>query len=201
VSESQPSASQPSAPAVRGPRLRIGAIIAVVIAVGFIAWAVIGGRSGGNNSPVTSSPPAAAVGRGPVELSYSGLRTLAGVLAEPIYWVGKKKGILYELRQTTDGKVYVRYVPPTVKAGDKRAFLTVATYPMKKAYSVTKAAAGGDGSTALNVGKDAVAFVGKGSTTNAYVAFPGADYQIEVYSPTPGEAQGLVEQHAVARVP
>ncbi|MDP9243514.1 MAG: hypothetical protein M3O77_00345, partial [Chloroflexota bacterium] len=81
-----------------------------------------------------------------------------------------------------------------------RPFLTVGTYPMQNAFSVTRAAARGDGSTELRPGNGAVAFYGRGSRTNAYVAFPGTSYQIEVYSPKPGLAQRLTEQGAVAKV-
>jgi hypothetical protein len=189
----------PSGHSFKRPQVRIGALIAVAVAVGFIAWAVVGGGSD-DNSTSTTAPPTAGPGRGPVQVSRNGLQTLAAAIAQPMYWIGPKHGVLYELRQTTDGKVYIRYVPPSVKAGDPRAFLTVGTYPLKNAYSVTQAAARGDGSTELNVGKGAAAFYGKGATTNAYIAFSGSDYQIEVYAPEQGLARKLVEQGAVVRV-
>jgi hypothetical protein len=176
-------------------RVRLGAVLAVAIAAGFIAWAAIGGSGGGGSS----SPPKRA-GTGPVALSYGGLRTLAGVLGQPIYWVGRKPGAFYELRQTSEGKAYVRYLPAGVKAGDPRPLLTIGTYPMTNAFSVTRAAARGPGSTQLQTGNGAVAFQGRASKTNAYVAFPGSRYQIEVYSPVPGQARSLVTSGAVRPV-
>jgi hypothetical protein len=173
-------------------------VVAVAVAVGIVAWVVIG-RDSGINTPSTPTTPTGS-GTPPVEVSQNGLKTLAAAAAEPMYWVGPKQSVLYELRQTNDGKVYIRYLPPGAKAGDPGAFLTVGTYPLKNAFSVTQAASRTAGATALNVGKGAVAFYGKGSTSNAYVAFSGSDFQIEVYSPEADLARNLVEQGAVVRV-
>jgi hypothetical protein len=189
-------------PGLLGPRLketrvRLGALIAVAVAVGFIIWAAVGGSGG--SSP--SVPPAQTTkGTGPIALSYGGLRTLARAVGQPIYWIGTKPGVLYELRRTADRKVYIRYLPAGVRGGDHRAFLTVGTYPLKDAFSVTQKLAQGSGPTQLHPPRGAVGFYGKGSTTNAYIAFPGSDYQIEVYSPTPGEARGLVDGGAVTKI-
>lgn len=178
-------------------RVRLGAVIAVAVAAGFIAWATIGGSGSGSSTP----PGQTAQGTNPVVLSYSGLTTLASALQQPIYWIGTKSGTMYELRQTRDAKVYVRYLPPGVKAGDPKALLTVGTYPLKNAFSVTQQAAEGTGAVQLQIGEGAVAFNGKNDQQRAYVAFVDSDYQVEVYSPTPGVATRLVQQGAVKAVP
>jgi hypothetical protein len=191
----------------RKARVRFGAVLALLVAAGFIAWAALGGAGSSNSTattgttPASSSTPQQSVGTDPVPLSYRGLRTLVRALKQPVFWVGKKPHRTYEFRQTTDGKIYVRYLPPGVHAGDPRTFLTVATYPLLNAFSVTQAAARGGGSTELHAGKSAAAFYGKDSETNAYVAFAGMNYQIEVYSPKSGLARRLVERGAVKSVP
>lgn len=206
VDVAEPQASTSQAPTggprrFRQVRVRVGAVIAVAVAAGFIAWAAVGGGGGGGGDGSSPSAPTGSVkGTGPVVLSFSGLSTLAGAVGEPIYWVGTQPGTRYELRQTTDRKVYLRYLPAGVQAGDPRPFLTVGTYPVKDAFSVTQAASRGAGSTPLQAGNGTVAFYGRGSRTNGYVAFSGTDYQIEVYSPTPGLARRLIEQGAVTRV-
>lgn len=186
----------PAAPASR-PRVRLGALIAIAIAGGFVLWAAIGGCGDGGSS-VT---PTESHGTEPIALSASGLSTLAAAIPDPVYWVGMQAERMYELSQTADGKSYVRYLPPGVKAGDSRTVLTVGTYPLEDAYAATESASKQEGSVAIPVPGDAVAFHGEGSDTNAYVAFPGSDFQIEVYDPIPGQARRLVEQGAVEPVP
>lgn len=183
-------------PAGRQGRVRVGAVAAVAIAVGFIIWAAVGTGGGGGGSSV---PPTRNVkGTNPVALSLSGLETLSGAFKQPIYWVGKKPGAKYELRQTNDAKVYVRYLPPGVPAGDPRPLLTVGTYSMQNAFSATQAIA--KTGVQVSAGHGAVAVQPKGDSARVYVAFSGNDYQIEVYSPTPGQARRLVERGAVKAV-
>jgi hypothetical protein len=176
--------------------VRIGAAIAIAIAVGFVLWAAIVWWGDGDSSVAPQGQ-----GTEPVALSASGLSTLTAAMRDPVYWVGAEAGRTYELTQTADGQSYVRYLPPGVQAGDPRALLTVATYPMESAYASTESTAKRAGSVAIPVPGDAVAFHAEGSEGNAYVAFPGSDVQIEVYDPTPGRARRLVEQGAVVPVP
>lgn len=188
----------PAATSKRGS-IRIGAIVALAVAIGFIVWAVVGGSGNGDSEASPTEP--AAVGTGPVALSLGGLKVLATANGEPIYWVGPRSGRLYELRQTTDASVYLRYLPSGVKAGDPAPQLTISTYPLADAYAVTKTHVEGENTVSIPVGDGAVAFAGQDNRTSAYVAFEGSDFQIEVYDPTPGVARALVERGAVTAVP
>lgn len=176
----------------RSSRVRVGAVVAVALAAGLVAWALM---ERGNDDTMASDAT------GPVAVSYVGLTKLAGATRQPMYWVGPRLGSRYELQQLADGKVYIRYLPSSVEAGDPRTHLTVGTYPMKDAFSATKALAGSHGSSKIALGSGAVAFSAKDNHSSVYVSFPGSDRQIEVYDPTPGEARRLVEQGAVTRVP
>ena len=50
------------------------------------------------------------------------------------------------MTRTTDGRVYVRYLPSGTEVGDSGAnYLIVVTYPFAKAYKAVKAVAGGNG--------------------------------------------------------
>jgi hypothetical protein len=186
-----------SAASASRPRMRLGAVIAIAIAGGFVLWAAIGGCGDGGSSAV----PTERQGTEPVAVSASGLSTLTAALPDPVYWVGVRAEHTYELSQTADGNSYVRYLPPGAKAGDARTVLTVGTYPMENAYAATESASKQGDSVAIPAPGDAVAFHAEGSEGNAYVAFPGSDFQIEVYDPTPGHARRLVEQGAVEPVP
>lgn len=185
-------------------RLPVGALAAISATFGLIVWALVANPGGGPRGPVYYSqagarPPANTNATGPIALSLDGLRAAARTLKNPMYWVGARPDVTYELRETSDGKVYVRYLPSGIPAGDSRAVLTVAMYPLQNAFSVTQGIA--QGGVALDVGQKAVAFQPQNDSVRAYVAFQDADYQIEVYSPTAGEAESLVEEHLVTKVP
>jgi hypothetical protein len=178
---------------LHSPRVRLGAVIALAVAAGLIAWLVI--DSGGSSSkpkpaaskPTTKAKPSATFTHiGPVNLSADGLKTLSGNFDETVYWAGPKPGYQYELTRTTDGKVYVRYLPRGVKAGDKRSnFLIVATYPFANALGALKGVAKGKGTTLPGGG---YALPDASYAKSVHLAFPGAAYQIEVYDPSPRRA-------------
>lgn len=182
-----------------GARLRAGAVVAVLVAVGVVVWAIVAGVGGGDGG--SASPTPTGSGTSPVALSASGLGTLTAVLPDAVYWVGPRRTSKYEFSRTVDGKTYVRYLPEGVKAGDAQPLLTVGTYPMVDAFSSMQSMSRQGGSVAIEVPGGAVAFSPGGSETNAYVAFPDTDFQVEVYDPTPGRARRLVEQGAVEPVP
>lgn len=176
--------------------MRIGAVIALAAAVGLIIWAIVGGSGGGGKST-----PQAPSGNAPVALSFGGLKTFAGALHQPIYWVGTKRGTTYELTQAGGGKVFVRYLPTGVKAGDSKTYLTVGTYPLANAFSVTREISRKGSNVAISLGNGVVGYYSPSNQTNAYVAYSGSDYQIEVYDPVPGVARQLVAQSNVKSVP
>jgi hypothetical protein len=151
---------------------------------------VIAGSKGKN-------APAAQVGA--VAASPESLKKLANSLGHPIYWAGERNGETYELTQTPDGRVYVRYLPSGVKPGVDRPYLTVATYPVTNALAVTRAAAKGPGAVGISIG-NGVAFYSKSRPTNVYVAFPGVNEQIEVFAPSAQSARRLVAAHLVRPV-
>ena len=171
------------------PRVRLGAVVALAIAAGLIAWAVIGNggsssqpATGSSSQPATNTPPPANR-IGPVALSAGGLQTLAQTLKGPVYWAGPKPGFRYELTQTADGKAYVRYLPAGVKAGDKRAiFLIIATYPFPDALTRLKALSQRGGTTLAGGG---FALPDASYPKSVHLAFPGVNYEVEVYDFSP----------------
>ncbi len=87
------------------------------------------------------------------------------------------------MTRTSDGKVYVRYLPPGVEAGDRRAdFLIIVTYPFKGAFDSLKAVADDRGQSVPGGG---LALVHDGYPQSVHLAYPGVNYQIEVYDPSP----------------
>jgi hypothetical protein len=174
---------------LRDSRFRVGALLAVILIVGIILWLVL---SGSDSS--TSNAPAG------VEISPSGLTSLAGALRQPIYWVGPAANVTYELARPGGGRILLSYVPAS-KSGDKSPRVTVGTYQMANAYAVTQGAARKAGTVKIDVGGGAIAFYNKAYPLSAFVSYPGSNFQIEVFDPKPGEARRLVASGEVKPVP
>jgi hypothetical protein len=178
----------------RHPRIVAFALVAIAVAVALVYALGRSPHTGSTNQ--VSVPPIA-----PKLVSASALKAFAEVEGQVIYWVGPVAGDKYELTRTKTNDVFVRYLPPRVKAGTHGGkYLFVATYPLQGAFGALKSGANG---TPLKVAgtKGAVAAVVPGSPTNVRVAFPDIDYQIEVYDPHKGKARELARSGAVAQVP
>ena len=107
------------------PQVRLGAIVALAIAAGFVAWLVVRDHGSttapsGPNPTVAGSRGSAGPGLGPVGMSRAALVKLQRSVHHPIYWAGPKPGYTYELTQRRDGTIYVRYLPQGVRVGDPR---------------------------------------------------------------------------------
>jgi hypothetical protein len=174
----------------RWVRVTIAVAFAAVAAV--VAWLLVrhfDGRS--TKSHATSST---------TDVSAVNLRSLAIALGRPVYWVGPRKGVTYEFTETADRRIYVRYLPKGVAAGSPKPFLTVASYPVENAFAVTTRAANGGGTVKLDTGGGGVAFYNSARPTNAYVAFPGSNVQIEIFDPSGRLARRLVSAGRVRQI-
>jgi hypothetical protein len=171
-------------PSLRLPHLRLGALIAVGLAAFLIGWVAM------NRSDDAPTPP--AVGSGASAASESELEAFADSVSHPVYWAGPKDGYTYELTQTTNGLVYVRYLPEGTDVGDPRSqYLTVGTYPRAGAFAELQRAAKEKGAVSLKVGDDGLAVFSQSKPTSVYLGYPDAKYQVEVFHPSPDEARRL----------
>jgi hypothetical protein len=167
----------------RRPALILGAGIALLAILGIVLWLVLGG-DGGN--PASRRAPANAV-------SIRELNEFAGSIGHPVYWAGSQPRFSYELSHTKDGRVYIRYLPADATVGSTKAnYLTVGTYPQRHAFRTIRAAAKSQGLRPLSIAGGGVAFQYKNKPTNVYLAYPGSNYQIEVFDPAPAVALRLV---------
>jgi hypothetical protein len=156
--------------------------IAVAVAAATVAWLVL--RS-------DSAPAAAPASLRPQLVSQTELAALAGTLDRPIYWAGPRDRFAYELTLTSGGRVYVRYLPRGAAAGDPRAnFLTVGTYAGVSSYENLKKVSTGP-LVHSNLLHGGLLVAPKRVPESVYLAFPGADYQVEVYDPSNGAARRL----------
>jgi hypothetical protein len=165
---------------------RVASVALVLVAV---ALAIVGGDENSGDAPVSV---ARVVNVGELE-------ALEGELGHPVYWAGSHAGYEIELREDAEGSVYLRYLPPGVEAGDpRRDLLTVGTYPIAAPQSAVRRAAATAHAPVRHLSKGGIAF--DNSQGSAYLAYPGSDLQIEVYSPKPGEAMGLIRSGAIEAV-
>lgn len=130
--------------------------------------------------------PVATGTEAPVQPFVASVRDLRSIArapgSAPIYWAGARRGTRLEVTRTSNGTVFVRYLPLGVEAGDRRpGLLTVASYPRISAFADVLAATNRPGARRFDVPGGAVGVLERGSRTNLHLAFPGIPRQIEVY--------------------
>jgi hypothetical protein len=158
------------------------AVIALAALIGLAVWLVIDSR---DNSGTRGNSNI-----GPTAFSLAGLKSFAGTVSQPIYWVGARRDRMYEITKNSSG-VYLRYLPTGVKAGDPKPLLTIGTYPLENAYAVTKTGSTGPNAVTLDITGGGIATYNKKHKANVYVAYPGSAFQIEVFAPNPSIARRL----------
>ncbi|MGB2874582.1 MAG: hypothetical protein WBB76_03820 [Gaiellaceae bacterium] len=159
----------------------LGAAVAVAAIV--VLWMVLVGGSGN-----TATPPSG----GPTLVSQAQLKHLAGSVSYPVFWAGPKDGFSYELT-TTHGQIFIRYLSAGVKAGDKRPkFLVVGTYARTNSFADLQRAAKRSGGVSFSLANGGLAVFNTKTPTSVYFSYPGAKYQVEVYSPSGADARSMV---------
>jgi hypothetical protein len=174
--------------------LRVGAVVAVAAAAGVVAWLLLRDEGGSSTATTTQTTPAA----GAVAVSPGKLASLATSLRQPIFWLGRRTGDTYELTLARNGKIYVRYLPSGVAVGAAKPYLTVATYPFPGAYAAISKQAAAKGAITAKLARGGVALLDNGYPQSVHIAYPGLDYQVEVYDPTPNRAMQLASAGEVA---
>jgi hypothetical protein len=174
----------------RAPWLLAVGIVGAAL-VGLAIWLVVGSGDG-ENATTRATPRAVSIRR---------LDQFASSGGRALYWAGPQARATYELTSTNDGRVYVRYLPPGVKVGDRAAkYLTIGTYPQQAAFATLKATARKQRVATIRPPGGGLAFQDKRHPTSVYVSYPGAAYQIEVYDPSPTLARRLVLSGQISAV-
>ncbi|MDP9223628.1 MAG: hypothetical protein M3P18_07180 [Actinomycetota bacterium] len=139
---------------------------------------------------------------GAVATTPAKLKNLSRSLHQPTYWVGARTGsVKYELTRTSDGSIYVRYLPANAKIGERKTpFLTVGTYKLPDAFKATQQPAAAPDAVKVKVNRGGIAFYSKANPTSVYLAYPGQDYQIEVFDPSASRAHALVSSGHVRQI-
>ena len=181
----QPPTMTKSMPEVRSTRILLVpvALVACAIVIFAVVWFIARASTTSVALPKVGAPAA---------VSEAQLNKLARTADHPVYWAGKKSGA-YELTRTTDGRIYVRYLPSTAKVGDSAPrYLTVGTYPQKNAFASIRRAAARPGAISLKIANGGLMVFNQTTPKSVYFGYPGTNYQVEVYDPSPQQARSLV---------
>ena len=181
--------------------VRIGAVVAIALAAVFVVWLLVRADDDDSSSAPTTRQTATVTEIGPVASTPAALRALAKETEHPVYWIGPRRRRTYELTRTSDGRIYIRYLPPGAEVGNKRAEYTiVGTYPVPDAHGVLKKLAKKVGEKSVSAPDGGFAVYSMDKPTNVYLAYPDSDVQIEVFDPSARRALRLVTSGRVTPV-
>ncbi len=160
---------------IRQPR--VAAAIGIVLAVVIIGILVLGGGDDDGGSESDGS-------RGPEEVSVEELQELADSVDHPVYWAGERPDTTYELTVNPDGNIFLRYLGPDVEIGSRETpAFTVGTYSVPDAYGALQGVSKQPGAVKARTPDGGLVLTNEGNPQSVYIAYPGTDYQIEVYDP------------------
>ena len=171
--------------------------LAAALTCGSLLW--IAGC--GDDKGATPANTTAGTRAEPVKASADALTKVAGVLKHPLYWAPGQAPETYELTQTSDGRVFIRYLPKGVEIGDPRPnFLTIGTYPQANAFATVEAGSKREGATVAKLSGGGLMVSQKAQPTSAFFSFPNSPVLVEVYSPTPGDAAKLITSGGITPI-
>ena len=166
--------------------MRVAAAVAVALAVAFVAWLVLrdGQPEDGGRAPATA-------------MSADEVRAFAGASDKAVYWAGERPpgtppgDVTYEVTETSNGAVYVRYLPLGVDPGAEQVFLTIATYLDARARASIRTAVARPGAIRVRGPGGRLAVAGADRPESVYLASPTGREQIEVFDPDAARAREI----------
>jgi hypothetical protein len=176
----------------RFSRPRLLAAIAAVIAIAIVLVVLA------LNGDDSKSTPSTSTRAEPVKADADALRKVAGVIGHPVYWAPGEQAATYEMTQTPDGRLYIRYLPDSVQIGDPRPnFLTIGTYPQKDAFASVQKGAKLAGAIKKELPGGGLSVAQADRPNSVFFAFPESTVLVEVYDPTAKRAETLVTSGAI----
>lgn len=142
-------------------------------------------------------------GDGPEIVQSGDLSDAAERLGHPIYWAGERPKTKLELAESDAGRVYIRYLDEDAEAGVRSTdFMTVATYPVENAVAALRRGVKNRPNAELARGDDgAVVLIDPDTPGNVRIAYPGADEQVELYTPDVEQSIRLSTNGGIQPVP
>jgi len=161
-------------------QIRVVVLVVLAVVVGVVLWLVLGHSSKGKHHGKTYKTI------GPIAFSSKNLKQESHFIHTRFFWAGPQQGDTYEFTRDRNGYLFVRYLPHGIHPGAKGAhYLIVVTYPFPGGYQALKHQAK---SNALPGPDQSIVFQRPHDKKSVLMAFPGQDYQIEVFDPSPAVA-------------
>lgn len=181
------------APVKRPKRTHVAISLAALVAVALLV------SCGGGSSTSTTSTEATTSSSSVTVVPESGLLKAMEGVGYPVYWAGPRLGVEYEVSRH-EGRTYVRYLPKGEEAESRKPFLTVGSYEDRNALAGIRESGQKAGAILVRIDGGGTAYAESADATNAYLAFPGVNTQVEVFDPEPGEALRLIRSGAIVPV-
>ncbi|HWB70397.1 MAG TPA: hypothetical protein VG518_10515, partial [Solirubrobacterales bacterium] len=157
--------------------------------------------SGGGGDAAAPQGVTVASAFPPTVVSPARLDSLAAEWEPPIYWLGRRPGARLELKRELSGEIYLRYLTGNARPGDPRQdYVTVGTYPVGGGAAAVRGAAREEGAAVQSGPSGSVLLANPRRPENVYLAFPGSEYQIEIFAPAAGRALELAKSGKLAPV-
>jgi hypothetical protein len=142
--------------------------------------------------------PALASAGTPAILSRDDIAAVATAAGHDVYGVQPPTGTRLEVTRGSHGEVWVRYLTGSSQPGDRRAdFLTIGTYRQADAFTAAQDAAKSGDQRSTELPGGGIMLWSLRRPTSVYVARPGSDLLVEIYSPDAEQAKALARSGAV----
>ncbi len=165
---------------------------ALIVATALISSLITFGIANQISPQLADRTTLAAQTSGGVCLSEKELRALIAENNVVAYWTGPLKDATYSINTVTAGQVFIRYIPKGKECGSTSPdFRVIATYAEADAFNSTQQAGNQAEGVSLANPDGSVVYFNKNAPSNVYLAYPGIDYQIEIYDPDPKTAVTL----------
>ena len=129
---------------------------------------------------------------GIINLSEDELIEIADIHNLPIYWSGPIQGYTYSLILDSDGSSILKYIPESGTATYlKGAQREIATYQAAQAWNKSIVAANKEGISSFRNSDGSLVFYGLNNASDIFMAFKGADIQVEIFDSRAGQALSL----------
>jgi hypothetical protein len=173
------------------PRALRASVIALVLAVGFLAWVVTRDGDDGESAPASAQAETRIV-------SEEELANIASTVGHPVYWAGAIPGTELEVTESGDGSILVRYLEDGAGVEEGGAeFLAIGSYPLVDAKGAMDEFAEKPDAIVRRAPDGREVMTTKQAQTNVYFADLDNSLQIEVYDPSPQRAMSLARSGQV----
>jgi hypothetical protein len=176
-------------------------VIIWVASISLVSGYFLGSNKSAPKVDLNSTSTFTEVVAGRVALTEQELTDAVKKLGATVYWAGPVKDAKYTLSVPGDGQAYVRYLPNGKGIEDTAPnYVVIATYATANAFEATQSAANSTSGVTFINPEGAAVYYNKSVPTNVYVAYPGKNYQIEIFDPIAKTALEIASRNGALKV-